>query len=350
MVTLPCLFVVVGCSSRLTETETAGGGSAAPTFCTTHDPCNGPRAPGARCAQVYDLCTHAYVACPCVSGTVCADGVCTESQQQDPVQHSLDERQQEHIDPEQHDQQEHHRPCDPVNPCRGPQPENAQCGAVSAGCPGVTVACACASGLACIDRTCRRPAAGGAGGGGPCRADASHCCMPDGRLVRPGGCQPIYTSNVQPATRRNPDGTCEAIPCTVRCLPETVMIDTPDGPRRVSMLSVGDRVFTRDETGARIVAPVLRVRSLEVTSTHSVVELSLADGRVVRASPGHPLAPGTLTFGDLGAGDRLDGAEIIGVRTLPYAGVRTWDLLPEGPTGAYWADGVLVGSTLRSAP
>lgn len=31
---------------------------------------------------------------------------------------------------------------------------------------------------------------------------------------------------------------------------------------------------------------------------------------------------------------------------LPYRG-RTYDVLPAGPTGAYWADGVLLGSTLR---
>jgi hypothetical protein len=172
--------------------------------------------------------------------------------------------------------------------------------------------------------------------------------MPDGRLVRPGGCQPSYPPNVQPATRRNPDGTCREIECYLRCLPETARIDTPDGPRSVTTLSVGDRVFTRDEIGARIVAPVLLVRSLEVASVHSIVELSLADGRVVRASAGHPLARGTSSFGDLRTGDHVDGAEVVGVRTLPYTGSRTWDLLPAGPTGAYWADGVLVGSTLRS--
>jgi hypothetical protein len=31
---------------------------------------------------------------------------------------------------------------------------------------------------------------------------------------------------------------------------------------------------------------------------------------------------------------------------VPYAGDRTYDLLPAGPTGAYWANGILLSSTL----
>ena len=33
---------------------------------------------------------------------------------------------------------------------------------------------------------------------------------------------------------------------------------------------------------------------------------------------------------------------------LPYIG-DTWDLLPRSTTGTYWADGVLLGSTLSNA-
>jgi hypothetical protein len=31
---------------------------------------------------------------------------------------------------------------------------------------------------------------------------------------------------------------------------------------------------------------------------------------------------------------------------VPYAGGRTWDLLPAGATGSYWANGILLASTL----
>ncbi|MDF1566010.1 MAG: hypothetical protein P1V51_23450 [Deltaproteobacteria bacterium] len=42
----------------------------------------------------------------------------------------------------------------------------------------------------------------------------------------------------------------------------------------------------------------------------------------------------------------LDGARIVELREAAFEGEATWDLLPAGPTGAYFADGVLVGSTL----
>jgi hypothetical protein len=31
---------------------------------------------------------------------------------------------------------------------------------------------------------------------------------------------------------------------------------------------------------------------------------------------------------------------------VPYDGTRTYDLLPAGATGTYWANGVLLSSTL----
>jgi hypothetical protein len=93
------------------------------------------------------------------------------------------------------------------------------------------------------------------------------------------------------------------------------------------------------------VGVVVRVDSREVPRGHEVVELSLADGRRVRASAGHPTADGR-SFGALVMGERLDGASIVGVHRVALADERTYDLLPSGETGAYWADGVLVGSTL----
>jgi len=32
---------------------------------------------------------------------------------------------------------------------------------------------------------------------------------------------------------------------------------------------------------------------------------------------------------------------------VPYAGSATYDLLPAGPTTTYWANGILLASTLR---
>jgi hypothetical protein len=70
----------------------------------------------------------------------------------------------------------------------------------------------------------------------------------------------------------------------------------------------------------------------------------LSDGRTVEASPGHPTADGRHV-GELVPGDLLDGSRVRAVERVSYIG-DTWDLLPAGPSGAYWADDVLLGSTL----
>jgi hypothetical protein len=76
-----------------------------------------------------------------------------------------------------------------------------------------------------------------------------------------------------------------------------------------------------------------------------VVHLVLADGRSLRASPSHPLADGR-PLGALAPGDSVDGSTVVSAAREPYNGGETYDLLPSGPTGAYWADNILVGTTL----
>jgi hypothetical protein len=79
------------------------------------------------------------------------------------------------------------------------------------------------------------------------------------------------------------------------------------------------------------------------------VRLVLGDGRVVLVSPGHPTADGRRV-GALRAGDPIDGAHVAAAERVAYGGGATYDVLPAGATGAYWANGVLLGSTLRVAP
>jgi hypothetical protein len=71
----------------------------------------------------------------------------------------------------------------------------------------------------------------------------------------------------------------------------------------------------------------------------------LRDGRELWASPGHPTADGKR-LADLKVNDLLDRARVIKVDRLRYAGTATYDLLPAGDTGFYWANGILMGSTL----
>jgi len=130
------------------------------------------------------------------------------------------------------------------------------------------------------------------------------------------------------------------------CLALGTRIATPSGEIAVQDLRVGDVVWTLDASGARVSAPLIAAGSTPVPPTHIVVHVALDDGRVLYVSPGHPTADGRQ-IGDLAAGDTLDGARVVSVDRVAYAGGATYDILPAGATGAYWANGVLLGSTLR---
>jgi uncharacterized protein YraI len=129
------------------------------------------------------------------------------------------------------------------------------------------------------------------------------------------------------------------------CLSAHTLIDTPQGQIPVEDLRAGDLVWTSDGSGRRFVAPIIQVRRVAVPATHQMVHLTLSDGRELLASPGHPTADGR-TLGGLKIGDWLDGARVTGVERVYYDQGYTYDLLPAGATGFYWADNILMGSTL----
>jgi hypothetical protein len=129
------------------------------------------------------------------------------------------------------------------------------------------------------------------------------------------------------------------------CLASTDSIATPSGPIPVTELRVGTMVWTLDAAGARVAAAVLVVSHRPTPIGFNVLRLTLADGRIVEASAGHPTVGGR-PVGELGAGDSIDGSRLISIESIPYLG-DTWDLLPAGPTGTYWANGIPLGSTLR---
>ena len=131
-----------------------------------------------------------------------------------------------------------------------------------------------------------------------------------------------------------------------KCLPGSARIATPEGERRVDTLRVGDLVWTLDSAGARVAAPIVRVASVNAGAGHELVRVVLAGGRTVAASPLHPTATG-IPLGELLPGRILDGSVVVDVQRVPLGGSRTFDILPAGPTGTYFVDGVLLGSTLR---
>ncbi len=129
------------------------------------------------------------------------------------------------------------------------------------------------------------------------------------------------------------------------CLTAGTLIETPEGPIPVEQVRAGTIVWTMDEQGKIVAAPVLKISNTPVPAGFQVVKVSLSDGRSVAASPGHPTAE-LRPLGDYRVGDSLDGAVITGFILETYDGSATYDLLPAGETGLYKANGIWLKSTL----
>jgi len=180
-----------------------------------------------------------------------------------------------------------------------------------------------------------------------CQADLEHCCMPGGAIEWLNGCcggaLPAYCSGLSGhGGDRGADGRC--VGCQRKCLPATALIATPRGDREIATLAIGELVWTTTAGGVRIAAPIEALRSLPIEGLHELVVVTLDDGRRIRASAGHPTASAER-LDALQPGDRVDGARVTDIAREPYLGAATWDLRPAGGT-TYWADGVLLGTTL----
>ena len=130
------------------------------------------------------------------------------------------------------------------------------------------------------------------------------------------------------------------------CLAAGTLIDTPAGPLPVESLRPGTLVWTVDRARVRVAQPLLSTGSTPVPAAHQVLHLVLDDGRQLWVSPGHPTTDGRRV-GQLQVGGSLDGAALLSAERVTYTGHATYDLLPAGETGFYWANGILIASTLR---
>ena len=114
----------------------------------------------------------------------------------------------------------------------------------------------------------------------------------------------------------------------------------------VKDLEINMSVWTTDQTGQRVSSVITKASKVSVSPTHQMVDLILNDGRELFVSPGHPTIDGR-TVGNLAVGDEYDGGSVLSAKRVPYGESATYDILPSGDTGFYWANGILVGSTLR---
>jgi hypothetical protein len=96
-----------------------------------------------------------------------------------------------------------------------------------------------------------------------------------------------------------------------------------------------------------VAQPLIRIGKTVLPASHRFVHLVLDDGRQLWVSPGHPTVDGRRA-GQLHTGDPLDGSAIRSAELLPYPSDATYDLLPAGDTGFYWANGILFASSLNN--
>lgn len=129
------------------------------------------------------------------------------------------------------------------------------------------------------------------------------------------------------------------------CLAAGTLIDTPSGLISVENLRLGRLVWTVDAAGKRVAQPLVRIGKTVLPASHQFIHLVLDDGRQLWVSPGHPTVDGRRA-GQLQTGDPLDGSAIHSAELLYYPSNATFDLLPAGDTGFYWANGILFASSL----
>lgn len=137
-----------------------------------------------------------------------------------------------------------------------------------------------------------------------------------------------------------------AATCLSFCLSLNTKISTPNGQINVQELSSGMLVYTQDKLGNKIIQPILKVSSTQVPVNHKVVHLILKDGRELWVSPTHPI-PQKRLVEDIQIGEVYDGSIVKEINVEEYLEERTYDLLPAGDTGYYWANNILMGSTLK---
>lgn len=129
------------------------------------------------------------------------------------------------------------------------------------------------------------------------------------------------------------------------CLSFETTITTPQGEVSVRDLKRGDLILTLGPNGEKEVKSIVKISKTHVPQNFRVVHLVLNDGRSISASAAHPSSDGRI-IGNLRTGDILDGSKIVTTESILYKDSYTYDILPAGVSRVYWANGILLKSTL----
>lgn len=199
----------------------------------------------------------------------------------------------------------------------------------------------CATGLICHENICTEPIGRACAGSNdyscPRGYQCTQSCGPP--VAREGDPPPPYFCELN-ETARKPKN------CPI-CLASNTNIATPMDEINVKNITVGMRVWSQNKNGERIESTVIAVSHTAVPKIHRVIHLVLSDGREVWVSPEHPTITG-MPVRELRAGDFYDGVSVRLSETIPYWDHETYDLLPNSDTGYYWANGILLDSSLTN--
>jgi hypothetical protein len=124
------------------------------------------------------------------------------------------------------------------------------------------------------------------------------------------------------------------------------LIQTPKGAVIVKDLKTGDSVITADASGKLYATIIMKTGKAHVPLNHKMIHIKLNDGIELTASFGHPFADGR-SFGQIKRYDMIQKSRVVEIDTVTYKAGYTYDILPEGTTGFYIVNGILLGSTLN---
>ena len=195
----------------------------------------------------------------------------------------------------------------------------------------------CAAGNLCHKNSCVSPI------GRQCSSASDTSCPLDYECVQGCGSPVGYEGEPPPPYFCQLKGYIRMCPI---CLAGNTRIDTPSGQVLVKDLHVGMPVWTVDKTGKRVLGVITKTSKVPAPPTHQMVHLILNNGRDLFVSPGHPTVDGRIV-GELTPGNIYDGTSVVSTERVLYGESTTYDILPSGDTGFYFANGVLLGSTLR---
>lgn len=230
--------------------------------------------------------------------------------------------------------------------------ETADCEGANVDCEAVTPLCepptfavsysgTCYEGCVKVEDCATPPGAGGSGGTSAdvCPCDPDVCADTEQMCLMNSDCV-LASGPIGNGICRSSDATCYQCKCAS---PDTP-IATASGDRAIRDLRVGDLVYSVDHD-ATVLVPIRQVNRTPV-SHHRVLRVEFGNGSKFEMSGGHPTAAGVPLSG-LVVGQTIGGQRVTRITEIDYEHPFTYDILPDSETGSYFADGVLMGSTLH---